>query len=321
MTSKKKMKSLLTTAGIIAGSVCVLLAIACYSYIYVPSGIARNPELAFERSLQREFYWGAKEKETFEDPQTLKLCRAIKRRDSAKIRRLIKAGADVNAKGRGGVPLLLWTFPAGEDMMDCLLSNGADPNFVCDEKIVSASHGMNDVLLFSNRAILDETLLYSALKKKLNGERYFDNYPSLLLKYGADPNLGKASLLAVAASSKRTREDFFKLLEAGAEINPASEPYPVVECLGYEQEIYLLEHGAIYDVNTPQGSLLQRRVYELTETREGRLTPMSDETRENIEKTRAWLEEHGVGFEEEAVKIETDGGDETLENADSNADD
>ncbi len=72
---------------------------------------------------------GWKAEDYFTDAQVIKLCRAIADNDLAEMRRLIEAGADVQAVGKHGMTPLLWSFP--DRMIDrfvLLLKEGADPN-------------------------------------------------------------------------------------------------------------------------------------------------------------------------------------------------
>ncbi len=288
MTVKKRIKSLLGMIAIIVGIDCVLLALTYYLPL-ISIDILRQEERTY---IERTTYRPALETAYFNDPQTLALCRALKDRNIKEARRAIRSGANVNAKGKDDVSLLQWAFPCGEEVLELLLANGADPN-------VEYSEAYSELYDYHP----SKYLLQSALNYKVGDNRYYDNYPSLFLKYGADPNLLGNRVLSWVASSEQLRGDFYQLVDAGADPNPADK-FPVVDCLGVEDfSIYLLEHGAIYDVNTPQGAALQRRLYELTETRDGRLAPMSSEARESIEKTRKWLEAHGVSFDNEAPRV------------------
>ena len=54
---------------------------------------------------------GWKAKDYFDDPQVIALCQAIEANDLKEIDRLVAAGANVNAKGKGNMTPLLWAYP------------------------------------------------------------------------------------------------------------------------------------------------------------------------------------------------------------------
>jgi ankyrin repeat protein len=67
----------------------------------------------------------------FTDPQVIALCKAIEADDIAEIDRLVAAGADVNAKGKGNMTPLMWAFPDNKlARFTRLLEHGANPNVV-----------------------------------------------------------------------------------------------------------------------------------------------------------------------------------------------
>ncbi len=74
---------------------------------------------------------GWKAEDYFDDPKVVALCKAIEANDLAEMDRLIAAGADVNAKGKDGMTLLLWAYPDNKlDRFKKLLEHGADPNVI-----------------------------------------------------------------------------------------------------------------------------------------------------------------------------------------------
>lgn len=70
----------------------------------------------------------------FDDPQVIKLCDAIFDSDVEEMKKLINAGADVNAKGACGMNPLYWAFHHTTDPrpFGCLMKHGADPNVIVD---------------------------------------------------------------------------------------------------------------------------------------------------------------------------------------------
>src|SRR5205809_270336 len=71
---------------------------------------------------------GWKAENYFSDPQVIALCRAIEANDLAEIDRLVAAGADVNAQGKGKMTPLLWAYPDNKiERFKRLLDHGANP--------------------------------------------------------------------------------------------------------------------------------------------------------------------------------------------------
>jgi hypothetical protein len=72
--------------------------------------------------------FGWKAEDYFSDPQVIALCHAIAANNLAEIDRLVAAGANVNAKGKGNMTPLLWAFPDNKlDRFERLLKHGAGP--------------------------------------------------------------------------------------------------------------------------------------------------------------------------------------------------
>jgi hypothetical protein len=227
----------------------------------------------------------------FSDPKTLELCAAIVKKDIATAQRLIDEGVDVNAEGRDRMPLLLWSFSWGNEILELLLKNGADPNVV-----FASSYGARENLIKVHGA----SALYLAVETSLvSGNPKYDRYVETLLQYGADPNLGRYSCLEPASFflSKGERETFRRLVEAGADVNAGDGAY-LENVVGYGPELQLvLEHGAVYDVNTPQGRRLRERLRAYLN---GSYTPRgaTEEDRETTLKVVEQLKERGVSFDD-----------------------
>lgn len=89
--------------------------------------IDRLNVIGTKKSFHQKFSWKAED--FFDDTQVVSLCKAIEADDLAEMKRLIEAGADVNAKGKGSMTPLMWAFPDNKfDRFKLLLENGADPN-------------------------------------------------------------------------------------------------------------------------------------------------------------------------------------------------
>lgn len=87
--------------------------------------------MAWHQSRDWHSKKGWKAEDYFADAKVIALCKAIEAEDVDEIERLVKAGADVNAKGKGNMTPLLWAFPDNKlDRFKKLLELGADPNVV-----------------------------------------------------------------------------------------------------------------------------------------------------------------------------------------------
>jgi hypothetical protein len=73
--------------------------------------------------------FGWRSENYFDQPLKIELCKSIEANDLVEIDRLVAAGADVNAQGKGKMTPLLWAFPDGNlERFTHLLKLGADPN-------------------------------------------------------------------------------------------------------------------------------------------------------------------------------------------------
>lgn len=131
-----------------------------------------------DRSPHQRLKWKAED--FFTDAGVISLCKAIERKDTAEIDRLVKSGVNVNAKGRANMTPLLWAFPTGEEVFKKMLEMGADPNVKLTE----------DYLLLNNKSVVFAAV---ELTDGLMHHQYFydvpmDNYLKLVLDHGGDPN-------------------------------------------------------------------------------------------------------------------------------------
>lgn len=232
------------------------------------------------------------------DAKTLKLCRAIKAHNVEKMQSLIDAGADVNVKGKDGTPLLLWALPYGPETFECLLKNGADPNL-----ILESDHGRSSVVTPGC------TILYSAVRFiNISAPRY-DVYVDLLLKYGADPDLGKKKPIYETCFLDRMEGAFNSLLNAGADVNifdDDAKDYLLTSCDRkgrWDRALVLLEHGATYDPETPQGIRLKELV-EMELEGKGFLRVAPQKRKDDFAKVVKWLEDHGAVFNAKQNEVE-----------------
>ncbi len=240
---------------------------------------------------EHEFRWVAKD--WFKDKKTLELCAAIETGDLNQIQSVIDSGADVNAKGPRGMSLLLWAHSYGSDVLELLLKNGADPNVVWEWGYSTPTY------LFRE----ETTYLFFVVElSSTRDDPQYDRYIDLLLKYGADSDIGKYSCLSVASANFITngKKAFHRLIDAGADVNPTGNyfGYPVENAVGYGKELQeLLDRGAVYDVATPQGSRLQRRLFSYAKDEHMRWKTSGEDHEATLNAVK-WLEERGVSFDE-----------------------
>jgi hypothetical protein len=275
---------------IFQGFGCVSLILGVAGVIFLFFFTPRFVKTIVQRPIY-ETKWKAED--WFDDPEVLKLCHAIERQDIETMERLIQSGVDVNVRGKDNIPLLLWAYPAGEEVLECLLKNESNPNFIIE----------SDYSAISTFA-LGNTLLYMAVESEIGGDPKFKNYVDILLKYGADPDLGSIPpLVAASKSGIHTFNSFVSLVNSGADLNicdKSGNGYPVLSAAtpdNFDKLFILLESGATYDVTTVPGNTLQRMLYKRKNKSSIVLNP--DQQR-NFDKVIHWLEDRGVSFDKPA---------------------
>lgn len=93
-------------------------------FLAIVSGCGR---LAGDQSWHEKHGWKAAD--FFTDAKVIDLCDAIAANDLDGMKKLIAAGVNVNAKGKGMMTPLLWAFPDEKpERFRVLLEAGADPN-------------------------------------------------------------------------------------------------------------------------------------------------------------------------------------------------
>jgi hypothetical protein len=150
---------------------------------------------------------GWKAEDYFTDPKVIALCRAIEANDLAEMERLVQAGADVNARGKGKMTPLLWAFPDNHlPRFKWLLEHGADPNVKIESE-------------FNTRGFMvpGDAVTHFVCKTAFPG--YFD----AVFEHGGDPNLRTSRyedvpLTVVIESGPGNRQEMIrKLIAAGAD--------------------------------------------------------------------------------------------------------
>lgn len=242
-----------------------------------------------------------KAEEYFDDPQLVALCKAIERADLAEMERLVKAGADVNARGKDSMTPLLWGYPMGEKVLEKLLELGADPNTQYDS-------------FFGTRGEIErgDSLLFMAVKSTGANNTYnrekFQNYVDILLKHGADPNLIQARLKmpplwnAIRFNNPETAE---KLIKAGANIDFKDNiGAPLLDLAAglnsYDVLQVLLDHGANYCViDKSNGLTVAHRL-----ARDYHLMSSTKVQGKKYRKIIDWLEKRGISFKRAKGQLE-----------------
>jgi len=176
------------------------------------------------------------------DPQVIALCDAIAANDVARMKELIAAGADVNARGKGNMTPLLWAFVDNKpERFRLLLEAGANPNVY-----IESDFGIRQA--FSP----GDSVTHMACR------RTFDHFWPVF-EHGGDPNLpnkepgcrGESPVYNViksGAGDKKKR--IARLAEAGASLNraPDAQASPLVTAESwfgrYDLCLLLLDLGA-----------------------------------------------------------------------------
>ncbi len=206
--------------------------------VLISSGCSELSKLS--PSWYTRYDWDAEK--YFDDPAVVELCRAIQKRDLDEVRRLIAAGVDINAKGKGDITPLLWSFPEeNRAVFECLLTNGADPNVR-----VTADPNTGARILPG-----DSVTTLSAV----SAFDYFD----LVMANGGDPDIANSrgyTLLqcVIKGEGGQKLERIKKVVEAGADLNKKDQSGVTAAIMAvawggqYKIALLLLESGAGTDI-------------------------------------------------------------------------
>src|SRR5436190_16367837 len=190
------------------------------------------------KSFHKKVGWKAED--FFEDGKVIALCKAIEASDLKEMERLIKDGADVNAKGKGNITPLLWAYPDNKpERFKLLLENGADPN----------------VFIESDLNVPRSVFLPGDSVTRLTAKSVFPQHFGLVLNHGGDINLvnprTKECLLSTVIQEARgkTKERVKMLIDRGVDVNNMSDGIPPIIAAAsffgqYKIATILLEAGA-----------------------------------------------------------------------------
>jgi len=241
---------------------------------------------------------GWKAEDYFTDPQVIALCRAIEANDLAEMQRLVQAGADVNARGKGNMTPLLWAFPDNHlPRFKWLLEHGANPNVIVEGEFNTRQHISRG-----------DSVTIMACKTSPPGyfEAVFDN--------GGDPNIRHTGLLgfsqtplfAVFTFGSRDRAaKIRRLIDLGADMNALSNGgTPVMQAVSwggqYKLALMMLEAGANF--RRYDESEIQRLIHIVVD-QERRLKYYTPEQRAGFHELVKWLEDHGESYEQAKADI------------------
>jgi hypothetical protein len=221
----------------------VLLAVAVTALAGCQKVKALLPHSSFHQKV------GWKAEAYFRDPKVIALCHAIEANDLAEMERLIKAGADINAQGKGKMTPLLWAFPDNKlDRFKLLLEHGANPNVIVEDDFGTRGNIMSG-----------ESVTSMAAKTWHSG--YFD----AVFSHGGDPNIerqtialgrGDSPLHDVLRSPVSDKGHKIRvLLEKGADINHVNGSWQTPAKLAaamrrWDIALMLLEAGADPRIHT-----------------------------------------------------------------------
>lgn len=227
----------------------------------------------------------------FSDPQVIALCRAIEADDLEEIDRLIAAGADVNAKGKGNMTPLLWAFPDNKlERFKRLLEHGADPNVITESD-------------FGNPSAFHPGDSVTHMAARTRFTRYFGS----VMEHGGDANLTDRarnttpihSVIRAGLPDGKARIQL--LIDKGADLNSFDShgSTPAMAAVGwfgqYDIALMILNAGA--DPGIYQENNVQKLVHYVVRD-ERRLSASSAEQRANYRSLVQWLAARGEAIEE-----------------------
>jgi ankyrin repeat protein len=209
------------------GARAALMVILCCTYL----GCSRNPT-------------AGRAGKYFSDPQMVALAEVVSQGDVQQIDKLVAQGADVNARGKDGLTLLMWALISeNKASFKRLLEHGADPNLYIAGHYLAGFH---------------------TVTKATAGIGNSSEWLEMALQHGGDPNLVTSitpkdtETPIFAAIESRRKQNLDLLIKAGADLNHQDHrgTTPMVYAAGmmyYDSAYYLLEAGADFRIMERNG--------------------------------------------------------------------
>lgn len=212
-------------------------------------------------------------KQAFPDPRSAELAQAAADGDAARVRALVAAGADPNARGERALTLLQYAMLAQSPRgVQALLDSGADPS----------RPGLGGSTAVHGAAIANDP-----------------QYLELLLAHRADPNAAHAETGETPlseAASPRYQAQFDALLRAGADPDRADRMgntalHQAAKLNASGQVLALLKAGANPAARNQQGASFQTFLFKLPADK------LNAQARSEREAVLAWLKAHDIAVE------------------------
>jgi hypothetical protein len=244
---------------------------------------------------------GWKAEDYFTDSKVIALCKAIEAKDLAEMDRLVKAGADVNAQGKGKMTPVLWAFPDDQlPRFKWLLQHGANPNVIVESDFGTKGH-----------ISAGESVTHMACETDFAG--YFD----AVFDHGGDPNLRRTGASGrdatplfnvITAGGGNRKEKVKRLIAAGADMNALSGgSTPPMQAASWftQNDLVLLMLDAGADFRKYDRKDRDRLIHRVVSQEFGTvglkaLTPQMQADRAAVIK---WLEDHGESYEKAKADI------------------
>jgi len=243
----------------------------------------RTPEQAAKNLYSKAW----KAKEFFDDPKVIALCQAIQAKNISKIDKLVADGVDVNAKGKGNMTPLLWSFPGNNlNVFKRLLEHGADPN-------VEITSDLNTDGAFAP----GDSVLHMAARTE------FPDYFKYVMQHGGDPNLignkensFNSPLLAVIEGTSPNKKECVQLLiDAGADLdylNTYTNRSALITADDCDLIVQLVEAGASFNICTDYGNTALHIILHKSE-----MAPENSKSKQDYEKLIQYLKGKGADIE------------------------
>jgi len=243
-----------------------------------------------KRTWHQMFNWKAED--FFSDPKVIALCKAIEANDVKEIDRLVAAGADVNAQGKGKMTPLMWAFFDNKpERFKRLLEHGANPNVP-----VESDFGTRSAIMAG------ETVTHMACKASFAG--YFE----AVFAHGGDPNLVQQTatlgrddtpLFSLIAGSAPNKKEKVRLLIAkGANPNQiVNDVTPATFAVGggqYDLALVILKAGGSHTIYRPRSN---SRLIHSVIREERRSIAWSPQQRADYNQLLKWLVDQGESVE------------------------